>query len=267
MTDPLSNREIEDVLASIRRLVAQEPEVPAQHGPAARVRTPAAGRLVLTPAFRVGDGSAADTSGELSPEEPSDPVTGGSAQQLPDQEPPKAASMTLERTIAELEEAVLASGDDWEPDGSEIATVEEAPFVEVDPDSEPPQDNVRMFHLPPNRKQAAAEAEESAVQADDDAPAQHDEPAVQDAAENVTSEDIIAPEPEAEEPDDQTALFAAASAATDDAPILDEEALREMVTQILREELQGHLGERITRNVRKMVRAEIARALAAKGLS
>ncbi|WP_373352943.1 hypothetical protein [Pseudoroseicyclus sp. CXY001] len=43
---------------------------------------------------------------------------------------------------------------------------------------------------------------------------------------------------------------------------IDEAALRELVTKIIREELQGALGERITRNVRKLVRREIYRALA-----
>ncbi len=48
--------------------------------------------------------------------------------------------------------------------------------------------------------------------------------------------------------------------------ILDEESLRELVTDIVREELQGALGERITRNVRKLVRREIHRALTAQEL-
>jgi hypothetical protein len=48
--------------------------------------------------------------------------------------------------------------------------------------------------------------------------------------------------------------------------ILDEEALRDIVSDIVREELQGALGERITRNVRKLVRREIHRALAAQDL-
>jgi hypothetical protein len=47
-------------------------------------------------------------------------------------------------------------------------------------------------------------------------------------------------------------------------PIFDEEMLRNLVRDIIREELQGALGERITRNVRKLVRAEIARALAVR---
>ncbi|MEM8655444.1 MAG: hypothetical protein AAGF36_11930 [Pseudomonadota bacterium] len=48
--------------------------------------------------------------------------------------------------------------------------------------------------------------------------------------------------------------------------LLDEEALRDLVSAIVREELQGALGERITRNVRKLVRREIHRALAAQDL-
>ena len=51
--------------------------------------------------------------------------------------------------------------------------------------------------------------------------------------------------------------------ASDDA-VLDEEALRELVADIVRQELQGALGERITRNVRKLVRREIHRALSAQ---
>ena len=42
----------------------------------------------------------------------------------------------------------------------------------------------------------------------------------------------------------------------------EQDVLRDMVREIIREELQGGLGERITRNIRKLVRAEMARALA-----
>jgi hypothetical protein len=48
--------------------------------------------------------------------------------------------------------------------------------------------------------------------------------------------------------------------------VLDEAGLQEIVRQMIREELQGALGERITRNVRKLVRAEINRALMARDL-
>lgn len=63
-----------------------------------------------------------------------------------------------------------------------------------------------------------------------------------------------------DEDTDDVALFA------DDETILDEATLRELVTDIVREELQGALGERITRNVRKLVRREINRALSVQDL-
>jgi cell pole-organizing protein PopZ len=47
----------------------------------------------------------------------------------------------------------------------------------------------------------------------------------------------------------------------------DEEVLRDLVRDLIREELQGQLGERITRNIRKLVRAEIARALAVQDVT
>ena len=49
------------------------------------------------------------------------------------------------------------------------------------------------------------------------------------------------------------------------APILDEEALRGMINAIVREELQGELGDRISRNLRKLVRREIAQLMAEAG--
>ncbi len=46
-----------------------------------------------------------------------------------------------------------------------------------------------------------------------------------------------------------------------DGATIDEEMLRDIVADILREEMSGALGERITRNVRKLVRREIHRAM------
>ncbi|MEZ5867523.1 MAG: hypothetical protein R3D46_03220 [Defluviimonas denitrificans] len=50
----------------------------------------------------------------------------------------------------------------------------------------------------------------------------------------------------------------------DDEAVIDMEMLRDLISEVIREELQGPLGERITRNVRKLVRQEIARALEAQ---
>jgi hypothetical protein len=47
---------------------------------------------------------------------------------------------------------------------------------------------------------------------------------------------------------------------------IDEAMLREIVRDVLREELQGRMGERITRNIRKLVRAEIVRVMASEEL-
>jgi hypothetical protein len=41
------------------------------------------------------------------------------------------------------------------------------------------------------------------------------------------------------------------------APIFDEEGLRRVINTLVREELQGELGERIGRNLRKLIRREI----------
>ncbi|WP_375260156.1 hypothetical protein [Citreimonas sp.] len=46
----------------------------------------------------------------------------------------------------------------------------------------------------------------------------------------------------------------------------EDEALRRLVAEVLRAELQGALGERITRNVQKLVRREIQRALLSRDI-
>ncbi|MEM6339727.1 MAG: hypothetical protein AAF729_01150 [Pseudomonadota bacterium] len=98
-----------------------------------------------------------------------------------------------------------------------------------------------------------------------------DDPSADDTVqiEGTAAEDVIPTQEDASQPSDVSPdsdvtpdpeLFA------DDAAIIDEETLRDMVSEIVREELQGVLGERITRNVRKLVRREIHRALAAQDL-
>jgi hypothetical protein len=52
------------------------------------------------------------------------------------------------------------------------------------------------------------------------------------------------------------------SATVDDADVPPVAHLRRIVAEAVREELQGVLGERITRNVRKLVRREIRLVLA-----
>lgn len=81
----------------------------------------------------------------------------------------------------------------------------------------------------------------------------HPEEDVESSGASLALSDGAAPTDET--PDN---LFAAGAGA------IDEDALREIVTEMLQRELQGPLGERITRNVRKLVRREIHRALASR---
>lgn len=68
----------------------------------------------------------------------------------------------------------------------------------------------------------------------------------------ATAQEVFEPEPAAEKQNSDP----------DDTTYLDEDALRDMVSILVREELQGHIGEKITRSVRRLVRREIQRTLA-----
>lgn len=165
--------------------------------------------------------------------------------------------------IAEVEAAVAAQDDQWEPDGESDDAYSGgavSPMAWEDYGPEPTYDD-----------------------ADD---ADGDEP-INDDMENVATEVSSASgmaDDQLIEPSDETAGSSGpdawqASEARDEAPgeaslwdddradtVIDEEALRDMVSEIVRQELQGALGERITRNVRKLVRREIHRALSSHEL-
>lgn len=67
------------------------------------------------------------------------------------------------------------------------------------------------------------------------------------------------------ETDDEAEFIEAEQNLFDEA-MIDEAGLRDLVAQLIREELRGALGERITQNVRKLVRREIQRALMGQDL-
>lgn len=52
----------------------------------------------------------------------------------------------------------------------------------------------------------------------------------------------------------------------DEDTLIDEDMLRDLVVRLVREELQGAVGEKITRSVRRLVRREVERAITLKGL-
>ena len=138
--------------------------------------------------------------------------------------------------IAAVEAVVAGLEDQWEPDGTggddyaghPVETLPWQDFSEADKDPDP-----------------APEAESFVEQ--DAVPVEEAEAAPDIAASGDAA------------PDDLDVL-------SSDETYLDEESLRELVADIVRQELQGALGERITRNVRKLVRREIHRALVAQDL-
>ncbi|MEQ6204020.1 hypothetical protein ABMC88_13295 [Sulfitobacter sp. HNIBRBA2951] len=152
----------------------------------------------------------------------------GEQETLETQDDTEAAStLPLTAKIAALEAAIGGINQDWEPDGSEEADI-------AAPDT-------------------PAMAWEDDVDLDANG-APMEEALVEETVDAETS-DVV---------EDEAAPTAAAIGGDDQ--LLDEEALRELVSDIVRTELQGALGERITRNVRKLVRREIHRALAAQDL-
>lgn len=264
MSEPLSAVEIEDVLSSIRRLVSDDLR------PAARpMADPDAGKLILTPALRVVQ-----------------------------ETPPRAPDAAIESVVAGLGAAVDARAEDWESETGDPApaaaavsadsdwdippgpeTADEAGF-EAEAEAEVDEAEVLavQFHARPRSTLQPAEVIPAPVaepvpgwaqEGEDEAP----EPA-RWAAATIEPDAAWADEAEAqvlEELSDEIAAAApldrmaeAAEAAGYDA--YEDEALRELVRDLIVEELQGPLGARITRNIRKLVRAEIARALAAEQL-
>ena len=112
---------------------------------------------------------------------------------------------------------------------------------------------------PTNVTQAEATPEQRDVQL---ASFRADKPAAALPKIDLSKFDALAePEPEVEKPSDATAVVVQSELPQTPGLQLDEDMLRDLVGDIVRQELQGALGERITRNVRKLVRREIHRML------
>lgn len=230
MSDAMTNREIEDVLTSIRRLVAQEGTRPAETG-----------RLILTEAQRIAPEVVAEARSD-SAVDAAPLAHEGSADPRGDLDLPEPDFGKLEATIAELEAAVSASGGAWEPDGAQVEAPRASNVTELYG-----RLSFQHRHRPPEGEAVEAETEAVADAPHQDAGAS-DDAAVDDTvmegeAEAVNAPDEGAPDEAAEE------------------EVIDEAMLRALIAQIVREELHGQLGERITLQVRKLVRAEIAKAL------
>ncbi len=184
-------------------------------------------------------------------------------------------SMALTAKIAALETAIGQISETWEPDDAGESDYAGSEAGEMAWEDDAPDEST----LSP-----ASEAESAA--SDLAAPEKAEALEVMEAqleeffAKSETAkvaENLVAPTPDMP----AAATLAAEADETDatgtgstqdgldysgDEQLIDEEALRDLVSEIVRAELQGALGERITRNVRKLVRREIHRALTAQEL-
>ena len=290
MSEPLSSTEIEDVLSSIRRLVSDDlrPLVrPAAANPAIGHPAPvAADKLILTPALRVVQAEAPQV------------FTPAAPHRLHLGLPTQTAPAGLDQVVASVGAAVDAQALEWEAETGDAAPFVAVSLQDEWQDSDvaafaPVGDAAAAFVENTDEiilLDAIGEThgdtygdDTEVLQPEAAAPmpgwAQQEVESISDPAQDdldapILSHGTIEPDPawaDAAEASVIASLAAEAAdddadapdAGYDDAPMLfDEEVLRELVRDILREELAGRMGERITRNIRKLVRAEIARSFA-----
>ncbi len=197
-----------------------------------------------------------------------DPVIDGHAEELVDWEPAEGVpGHAFGQGESEVEDADLAEVEEPAPPKAEVLMFSKAArnkirSKEPPPDPRPAETEEKLKAAEAKAKPAPEPAATAPEEKADKAP----EPAAASTAEPDEAKPAKAAEPEPTE--DETAIGAGDEAAGDKADVspgvaalLEHPELRAVVAEILREELKGPLGERITRNVRKMVRREIANAL------
>ncbi|WP_407492364.1 hypothetical protein [Pseudooceanicola sp. MF1-13] len=197
---------------------------------------------------------------------------------------------SLHQRVADVASVIRDQGGDWEPEADEETDAAPGPQPSALPWADEVEDEAGSAQTPNDEAAADEDWQVDPVENADKA-------AMQDAARahlrvaastpETRAPEVEAPTEAAKQPDvaDIAQAFADAQAAEDwedadygddlvsaddqdaltaeDPTVIDEEMLRDMVAEIVRQELQGALGERITRNVRKLVRREIHRALSA----
>jgi hypothetical protein len=270
MSDPLKKDEIEDVLSSIRRLVSEdirelaEPEAVA---PSAKPAQVAADKLVLSPSLRVEEEDAKPAPAKAEPDglTTEDLVAQEIAKSItPTEEEQGPRVLTLSKTAADLtdsvEEVATAEGQD-----APVAESADEPKVEAEGEWDPKETPAVQWQSV--RSYADMEFDPEAAGDGDYAGTEVDALDWGQSAQEAPVQDTTTPEAEAPASEAVIDAEVVSEPQTEDAPyeaVLDEEMLRDLVGEIVRQELQGPLGERITRNVRKLVRREINRALASR---
>lgn len=260
MPDPLKTAELEDVLSSIRRLVTEQAEA----------RASGASRLVLTPSLRIDGATAPELAQAVLPEphwpgpeispDPDDAAQRAWAASAQEAEARAEAEESAERNDISDATGKIAAPADSAADAAEAPAGEpslEERLAELEAAiSDPPAGTDWAFASTQGRPTRLHIRPPDDPSYEDDMPQPVWAAAPRFAARPEPGPVRAAPD-EVDDTDED--LFAGLEDA-----VLDEEALRALVSEIVREELQGALGERITRNVRKLVRREINRVLASR---
>ena len=258
--------EIDEVISSVRAWVSKTPSetevADSLIGGGATSE-----RLILTPALRVddvGEPLASDDEPLATDGEEPTLVLEDSVGDVDNVFVLDAAKRTelsgLQATIAELEVATTSEPDDtWEPDeGEALAETDwaksafDAPdagefFGDIDEVEEDlSDDNAETVEV----SEDVIEEEVTVAATTQEPESVLDEALSADAA---TDSQLEAFFPPVEEPEPKLAI--------------DPDDLHDMIVQIVRDELAGETGERISRSVRKLVRREINQILSARDIS
>lgn len=255
------SKSLEQKIAELEALIARsntqfEPEQEGQ-GENAATTQPDAARIPWDEDLAEEPASAPATVPEAA-ETPSEVIYGSGDDTQTALEVAAAPVDTLEDpTVGAMEDAdTLIFGRDEvvkEPadvDAVELTAVSKNPEpAELSPEPKPDASYAAKEAAPPTRDGAelAGETTSEALGGETSGSEEGDTPIQQDAT------------PPVSEPP-QLQLVAPPDTSAD--VLISEDELREMVARMIRDELQGVMGERITRNVRKLVRREIQRALA-----
>jgi hypothetical protein len=287
MSEPMSTIDIEDVLSSIRKLVSDDlrPAAPQEEPVSAPAPKDAAGdgkgKLLLTSALRVVSANAdAPQADDIAPKAF---VEGGNfvfSSRQPQQSPAAAAPVLAD--TPPIAKPAQTPDEDWLPESNDEAE----PYPGWAPTEMPTASNVTRVvgeiaagvsevdeewesetgDAPDVSWQAPDWAERPAARTKDKPLPESAAKAISDKAEAAVVAEMLA----ATVGPASSAVANVATVATshDDLPELrfDEAVLRDLVRDLIHEELGGSLGERITRNVRKLVRSEINRALTSRTL-
>ncbi|KIC43132.1 hypothetical protein RA27_07435 [Ruegeria sp. ANG-R] len=246
MSDRVVNANIQDVLSSVKRMVDEDAHDESEFIFVPSAPAPKPGRLVLTDALRVSDEPLIAKKPAPLKLMPQHTTREGISKQAANEPSNPAEPMRLQPSDIVRAGNPKAETPKRDLAGSLSAKIEalEAAIARTEDQWEPDGESDDAYS---GTKTQAVEW-----------------PVEKGFAQSQTAE------PEAEAGPEATFIRDPAVVAEQEQKPADvtigEAELRELVAQIVREELQGALGERITRNLRKMVRREITRAIAASDI-